>query len=109
MLSVIPFSAVSTLVQIKACYAGCGSAQPGCTQRSCSCRFDASVVCLTAARYEHPAQQAAVADAALRPRDRWLFEREMHTTVIPLKKGGAAKRQAVGRQSSTPVQPAPRL
>jgi hypothetical protein len=43
------------------------------------------------------AQHAAVADAALRPRDRRVFERWKHTNAFPIYRCGAAKRQSVRR------------
>ena len=42
------------------------------------------------------AQPAAVADAAARPQDRGVFERQIDTIVIPFYRCGAAKRQPVG-------------
>ena len=51
--------------------------------------------------FDSATQPAAVADAAARPQDRGVFERQMHTNVIPIYWCGAAKRQPVSWQLIT--------
>ena len=52
-----------------------------------------------------PAQPAAVADAALRPRDRAFFEGWDRTSVVPVYRCGAAKRQPVRRPGNVVATP----
>ncbi len=98
VLGVVPVSAVSTLIHTKARCAGCGTVSvvpPSAVARVIAAlAFHASPRPFMGAA----AQQAAVADAAVRPRDRGVFERQMHTTAFPIYRGGAAKRQGVGWQ-----------
>ena len=45
---------------------------------------------------DRDAEHAAVADAAVRLRDRCVFDRQYRANVIPIYQDGAAKRQPVG-------------
>src|SRR5689334_12333649 len=47
--------------------------------------------------HSRAAQPACVADAAARPQDRGVFERQMHTTVIPIYRAAQLTRIPLGR------------
>ena len=99
VLSVIPINVVSTRVHTKARCATCGSVSV--IPPSAGARVKAALVLHASAQpfIGAAAQHAAVADAAARPQDRSHFESRQHIIAFPIDRGGAAKRQPVGRPS----------
>jgi hypothetical protein len=59
------------------------------------CSFVNTFWCVEISPFEAATQQAAVADAALRPRDRGFLTPGIGPIAFPFYRGGAAKRQAV--------------
>src|SRR5829696_4358589 len=100
MLKVVPGKAFSGRVQMKARCAMCGTVSVVRPRAAARAKRNAGGTCPAQPPIGAAAQPAAVADAALRPRDRWHFENRYPPIAISIYRGGAAKRQPVGRQLS---------